>query len=88
MATMNWSRFSRNNYERGASPSFKLNFCRSSINRKQKAIMERLLDNLKTSASQKKFVRNCINLEHLTQGQRDKLNKMYLKNLCKPIKQT
>ena len=87
MATMNWSRFSKNNYEREPSPSYKLNFCRSSINRKQKGIMKRLLDSPKISASQKKFVKNCINLEHLTQSERNKLNKIYLRVKCKPLKQ-
>jgi len=85
MATMNWSRFSRNNYERAPAPSFRLNFC--SINTKQKAIMQSLLGSLKISASQKEFVKNCINLEHLTQSQRDKLNKIYIRVKCKPLKQ-
>ena len=92
MATMNWSRFSRNNYERGAKrPNYKIydssNERYSTVSKKQKAIIYRLIESYRTNDWEKEFLKSCLICIKFSLKQKNLLNKIYLRVKCKPLKQ-
>ena len=88
MAKMNYSRFSRNNYERGNSPtrysthSNDAYYDVGTITKKQKAIMYRIVESKDASSWEIEFCRSCLNVKNLSFKQKNALNRMYLRVLC------
>ena len=85
---MNWSRFSRNNYERGASPtrysthSNDAYYDVGTVTRKQKAIMYRIIESNSSTDWDAKFCKSCLVATNLSIKQKNLLNKIYLRVLC------
>ena len=87
MARMNWSRFSRNNYERGARRNnyniYDASDERfSTVTRKQKAIMYRIIESNRSTNWDEKFCKSCLIATNLSIKQKNLLNKIYLRVLC------
>ena len=87
MARMNWSRFSRNNYERGARRNnyniYDASDERySTTTRKQKAIMYRIIESNRSTDWDEKFCKSCLIATNLSIKQKNLLNKIYLRVLC------
>lgn len=87
MARMNWSRFSRNNYERGARRNnyniYDASDERySTTTRKQKAIMYRIIENERSNSWEIELCKSCLVATNLSIKQKNALNKMYLRVLC------
>jgi hypothetical protein len=87
MARMNWSRFSRNNYERGARRNnyniYDASDERySTVTRKQKAIMYRIIENERSNSWEIGLCKSCLIATNLSIKQKNVLNKMYLRVLC------
>ena len=87
MARMNWSRFSRNNYERGARRNnyniYDASDERySTVTRKQKAIMYRIIENERSNSWEIELCKSCLIATNLSIKQKNVLNKMYLRVLC------
>jgi hypothetical protein len=87
MARMNWSRFSRNNYERGAKrPNYNIYDASderfSTVTRKQKEIMYRIIESNRSTNWDEKFCKSCLIATNLSIKQKNLLNKIYLRVLC------
>ena len=88
MARMNWSRFSRNNYERGYTPTRysahgnDAYYDVGTVTRKQKAIMYRIIESNRSTNWDEKFCKSCLIATNLSIKQKNLLNKIYLRVLC------
>ena len=88
MARMNWSRFSRNNYERGYTPTRysahgnDAYYDVGTVTRKQKAIMYRIIESNRSNSWEIELCKSCLIARNLSFKQKNALNKAYLRVLC------